>query len=83
MATSSVTTLDKTVISLLNNKNYATWRVQCKMALLKENLWNIVNGTEGEPTGSSVTEGDIQKFRTRKDRALAIIVLAIEPDLST
>ena len=29
----------------LNEANYPTWRVQvqCRMALMKEGLWNIVN----------------------------------------
>lgn len=62
----------------LNSSNYATWKVQCRMALVKEGLWNIVNGTEDEPMGD---DGQIAKFQTRKDRALATIVLAIEPSL--
>ena len=28
----------------LNGSNYATWKVQCKMALIKEGLWKIVEG---------------------------------------
>ena len=34
----------------LNSKNYSTWKIQCKMALMKEGLWRIVNGTEVAPT---------------------------------
>ena len=33
-------------VTPLNGSNYVTWRVQCKMALMKEGLWNIVCGTE-------------------------------------
>ena len=55
--------------------NYATWKVQCRMALVKEGLWSIVSGTETEPVGQ------VAKFRSRMDRALATIVLAIEPSL--
>ena len=55
--------------------NYATWKVQCRMALVKESLWSIVSGTETEPVGQ------VAKFRSRMDRALATIVLAIEPSL--
>ena len=29
----------------LNGENYATWKIQCKMALLKEDLWDHVDGT--------------------------------------
>ena len=59
----------------LNRKNYATWKVQCKMALVKDGLWGIANGTETAPA-----EGDEQlaRFITRRDKALATIVLSIE-----
>ena len=30
----------------LNGKNYPSWRVQCRMALMREGLWGIVAGTE-------------------------------------
>ena len=29
----------------LNGLNYSTWKVQCRMALLKDGLWGIVYGT--------------------------------------
>ena len=39
---------DKTVsIVPLNGLNYPTWNVQCRMALMKDGLWTIVDGTEG------------------------------------
>ena len=62
----------------LNSSNYSTWKVQCKMALIKDGLWGIVNGTEREPT-----EGDEAraKFAAKRDKALATIVLAMEPCL--
>ena len=37
----------------LNGKNYSTWKVQCRMALMRDGLWNIVNNKEKIPT-----EGD-------------------------
>ena len=48
------------------------------MALIKDGLWGIVNGTETVPT-----EGAEQQavFAARKDKALAVIVLAVEPSL--
>ena len=68
----------KTVIVPLNGKNYPTWKIQCQMALVKDSLWNIINGTETAPA----TDGEARrKFMGRKDRALAIIVLAIDPTL--
>ena len=62
----------------LNSSNYSTWKIQCKMALVKDGLWGIVSGSETAPT-----EGADQraKFAARKDKALAIIVLAVEPSL--
>ena len=61
----------------LNSTNYSTWKIQCKMALIKDGLWGIVNGTETVPEGAA----EQAKFVLRKDRALAIIVLAIDPSL--
>ena len=49
---------------------YATWKVQCKMALIK-GLWSIVDETETAP----VDEGALAKFVGRKNKALATIVL--------
>ena len=62
----------------LSNTNYSTWKVQCKMALIKEGFWNIVNGTE---TVSDEEAERQAKFVARRDKALAIIMLAIEPSL--
>ncbi len=36
----------RTSIVLLNGKNYPTWKLQCRMALVKDSLWDIVRGTE-------------------------------------
>ena len=63
----------------LNGSNYSTWKVQCQMALMKDGLWNIANGTETAPTGGDADRR--AKFAARKDRALATIVLSIEPSL--
>ena len=71
----------KTTVSLvpLNGSNYPTWKVQCRMALVREGLWGIVAGTETAPTEGA---GDRRsKFLARRDRALATIVLAVEPSL--
>ena len=54
----------------LKGENYPTWKVQCKMSLIKDGLWGIVSGTEREPEDG--TQGHA-KFLTRRDHALAII----------
>ena len=73
MATEST----KVLIKSLNGLNYATWKVQCKMALIKDGLWGIVDGKETAPT----SEEQMQKYALRRDRALATIVLSVEPSL--
>ena len=66
----------------LSSTNYSTWKIQCKMALIKEGLWDIVNGTEVAPVDGADRPWDRQaKFAARRNRALAGIVLAIEPSL--
>lgn len=66
----------KTVIVPLNGKNYPTWKVQCRMALMKDSLWGIVSGTEETPGEENADAR--RKFIARRDRALAIIVLAVD-----
>ena len=64
----------------LKGSNYPTWKIQCRMALMKEGLWGIVNETEAAPNAE--TQADLYaKFIARRDRALAVIVLSIEPSL--
>ena len=42
----------KSMVSVvpLKGSNYATWKVQAKMSLMKEGFWRIVDGTESVPT---------------------------------
>ena len=69
----------KTVaVTPLNGLNYVTWRIQCKMALLKDGLWSIVEGTEVAP---AETDPNYKKFVGRRDKALATIVLSVDPTL--
>ena len=63
------------VVIPLNGSNYPTWKIQCRMALMKEGLWKLVAGEETEP----VDEGERAKFAMRKDRALATVVLSVDP----
>ena len=69
----------KSVIVPLNGKNYPTWKVQCRMALIKDSLWGIVSGTDEAPSEEHADAR--KKYMTRRDRALAIIVLAEDPSL--
>ena len=67
----------RTEIVRLNGKNYATWKTQCRMLLLKEGLWEIVTGAEEAPADDAGADV-IRQFKTRKNRALAIVTLAVE-----
>lgn len=67
-------------IGPLNGVNYPTWKIQCRMALMRDGLWSIVNETEEAP--NVAREADkCAKFVARRDRALAIIVLSVGPSL--
>ncbi len=37
----------------LKGSNYSTWKVQCRMALMRDGLWGIVDGMEAEPLQTS------------------------------
>ena len=64
----------------LNGTNYPSWKVQCRMALIREGLWGIVAGTE-EPPNRETDADKYAKFMSRRDKALATIVLAVHPTL--
>ena len=59
--------------------NYPTWKLQCHMVLMREGLWSIVSDTEQAPPNDE--EENVTKFAAHRDRALALIVLSIEPSL--
>ncbi len=63
----------------LKGANYSTWKVQCLMALVQEGLWGIVAGTETAPEEAEADRRS--KFLARRDRALATIVLGVDPSL--
>jgi len=62
----------------LNDSNYSTWKIPVRMALMKNGLWKIVNGKESAPENK---HADKAKFMTRRDKALAQIVLFLQPSL--
>ena len=53
----------KILIKLLSGPNYITWKVQFKMALIKEGLWNIATGNAPE------NQGEQAKYMLRRDHA--------------
>ena len=67
----------KILIKPLNGLNYATWKVQCEMALIKEEPRNIVTGNENAPED----QGGQAKYLLQRDCTLATIVLSVDPTL--
>ena len=76
MATSGTCELIK-----LNGDNYPAWKLQLRMALIRDDLWDIVNGSEKAPTGEAATADATKKFTTRSNKALSMIVLSMKPEL--
>ena len=71
----------KTVLVIpLNGANYPSSKVQCRMVLIREGLWGIVAGTEEAPDPGT-DAGDYAKYVSRRDKALATIVLAVDTSL--
>ena len=68
-----------TSIVPLNGSNYPTWKVQCRMALMKDSLWSLIDGTENVPPQTEAEK--YAKYVAKKNKALAIVVLSIEPSL--
>ena len=63
----------------LNGSNYGTWKVQCRMPLVKDGLWSIVSGTETAPASTEAEK--YAKFVGRRDKVLAIVGLSVDPSL--
>ena len=68
------------VVVPLNGTKYPTWKLQCRMALMKGGLWGIVNGIKSAHNREADAKRHT-KFVSRRDRALALIVLSVEPSL--
>ena len=50
------------------------------MALKKDEVWGIVSGTEEAPTGD-VDPKKLKRYASRRDKALATVVLLVDPSL--
>ena len=64
----------------LKGPNYATWKVQCTMALKKDGVWGIVSDTEEAPA-SDADPKERERYAARRDKALATAVLSVDPCL--
>ncbi|KAF2348243.1 Zinc finger CCHC-type [Trinorchestia longiramus] len=63
----------KSCMKPLNERNYPTRKIHMRMCLVKDKLWDIVQGTE--TISSTADEAARRKFESRRDLALATIVL--------
>ncbi len=61
----------------LIGSNYPTWKLQCQMTLMRDGLWELVDGSEVEPDTAELR----LKYKARKQRALGTIVLMISTQL--
>ena len=68
---------DRTGVVLLHGDNYPAWKIQVKMALIKNGGWGFVTETEDFDDDRAAW----RKFLDRKNKALATIVLSIDPAL--
>ena len=64
----------------LNGTNYITWKIQCKMALIRDGLLDIEIMIESVPDPRTETVLHV-KYLAWRDRVLATIVLLVEPSL--
>ena len=60
-------------VSLVNGLNYLTLKNRCQMALMKERLWNIANGSDC--VHNIDDENRNTKFMARRQCSFATIVL--------
>ena len=69
----------KTAIVPLNGKNYPTWKLQCKMALMKDSLWGIVN--ENRSLGGRCSCRYPQKVHCEKGQSTSYRCASRDPSL--
>ena len=56
-----------------NGTNYQTWKLQCRMALMEDGPWGIVNGSEAAPDLSTDADKH-EKFQTRPCTGINLVV---------
>ena len=64
----------------LNVDNCPAWKLQARMALIRDDLWEIVSGSEKAPEEAATADAQ-KKFKSRSNKALSMIVLSMKPEL--
>ena len=65
----------------LNGDNHPARKLQLWMALIWDDLWDIMNSSEKPPVGEAATADARKKFMPCSNKALSMIVLSMEPEL--
>lgn len=60
-------------IEKLNKENYRTWKIQMEAILVKNDLWEYVDGTAPRPTSTT----DVAAWEKKDRKARADIILAM------
>ncbi|KRZ66491.1 hypothetical protein T08_10881, partial [Trichinella sp. T8] len=69
-------------IELLGKENYDTWKLQAQAILVKNDLWEFVNGTKRRPKIVKDDESSLeaaQKWDISDQKAKADLILSISP----
>ena len=68
-------------IELLNKNNYDTWKLQMQAVLVKNDLWEFVNGTnvKPEPGVDNANVAHVQAWVKNDQKARSDIILSISP----
>ena len=72
------------MISPLKGPDYTTWKVQCRMALNNDGVWEIVSGPKQAPADDAnarVLRPRMECYARKQDKALATIALSVDPSL--
>jgi hypothetical protein len=69
-------------ITLLNSRNYSTWKEDIKVLLMYTGCWGFAVKSEPALTAEASSK-EKRDFNLRKDRAFATIYLNVEPEIRT
>ena len=68
-------------IELLNKKNYDTWKLQMQAVLVKNDLWEYVNGTKTKPDlgAENANAVAVREWEKNDQKAISDMILSISP----
>lgn len=69
---------DRFSVEKLTSNNYATWKFHAKHVLIAKELFDIVDGSEKEPTTGAEAKAE---FKKRKQKAFSLLALTVSSEL--